>query len=226
LARISVGVNASTITNANITDLRTSTGVAGAVRTLLGGDPTSTSGGDGYRIGEMRFRKAAGGLPDLLDYFGTDGLWHPLNDTMVCRAQLASSFSLGANSDVYAQTGWNIVEDPYSMAHISGSVGTLSYIQVPFAGRYVVSYQSSMTSVSGGTVLSEITVNGQSTSVARDNRAGVNAGGDGTWTHAHREVQLSAGDKLYWGNWSSISTTVAASFFGLSTEMYVRRIGN
>lgn len=230
LTRVSVTVNATSITNANLTDLRTTSTVPGSVRTLLGGDSTSMSA-DGYLHGELRFRKATGSFPDLIDYWGSDGSWHTVNDVMRCRVQLASAFSLGANSDVFAQTGWFTTEDVYGMAHLSGTVGTYSYIQVPISGLYCVEYRSSMTSVSGATVVGQVTKNaiggpGTTNSVARDDRAGVNAGGDGTWVHANREVVLAAGDKLYWGNWSSVNTNVAASFFGLPTEVYVRRIGN
>ena len=226
LARISVAANATTITSGNITDLRTSTSAPGAVRPLLGGDTTSLTS-DGYMTGELRFRKAVGSLPDLIDYWGTDGTWHTLNDSMVCRIQLGiSSVALAAGTDVWAQANWTAVEDPYSMAHLAPGAGTFSYIQVPIAGRYRVDYLTSMNPASGA-CLAEITKNSAATgsSLVRDNRTAVTAGGDGTWCHASREVPLAANDKVYWGNWSSVACNLSQIVLNVPTEMSVRRIG-
>lgn len=225
LRRVRVVANASTLSGSNLTDLRTSTTIPGAMRVLLGGDPTAMTG-DGYLHGELRFRKAAGSLPDLIDYWGSDGAWHTLNDNMVCRVTLNGNVGLGANSDLFAQGGWSATEDPYVMFNGAPGAGTYSYIQVPAAGKYLVSYRSVMDSSSGAVL---VAVNKNSTasgnSVARDSRAAVTSGGDGSWAHATREVTLAVNDKLYWENWASVSCNIKASAFGTPTEMYVRRVG-
>jgi hypothetical protein len=226
LCRVNVGVNATTITTANLNDLRTSTSAPGAVRSLLGGDTLSMTT-DGYMYGELRFRRAQGTLPDLIDFWGSDGTWHTLNDQMVCRVQLGADVPMGGNSDLFAQGGWTSTEDPYSMFHAAPGAGTNSYIQVPIASRYLVSYRSSMSPASGSATIG-IARNSAAfaASVARDNRAAITTGGDSTWLHATREVVLAANDKLYWENWASVGCTINASTFGVPTEMYVRRIGN
>jgi len=63
----------STITTANITDVRRSSGLVGTVRRLLPGDFLSDAG---KVDGELRYRQAVGGLPSLVDYWdAAQGLW-------------------------------------------------------------------------------------------------------------------------------------------------------
>lgn len=67
------GVPGQTITAANITDVRKSTGLVGTVRRLLPGDFLSDAG---KVDGELRYRQAVGGLPSLVDYWDAgQGLW-------------------------------------------------------------------------------------------------------------------------------------------------------
>jgi hypothetical protein len=72
LAQIAVAANASSITQANITQVRKGTALAGAVRALLEGDSLSDPG---YRYGELRSRyHATYGV--MVDAWGTDNQWH------------------------------------------------------------------------------------------------------------------------------------------------------
>lgn len=73
LAHVSVAANVTSITSADITDVRKSASLAFAVRHLLPGD----SVGDPGRIdGELRYRQASGALPSLVDYWDAkQGLW-------------------------------------------------------------------------------------------------------------------------------------------------------
>lgn len=226
LRRVNVPANATLITGPNLTDIRTSVAVPGAVRALLGGDTTSMTA-DGYLHGDMRFRKAAGSIPDLLDFWGSDGTWHTLNDVVLCRVTLSVDVGMGASADLFANNNWTAVEDPYGMFHGAPGSGTYSYIQIPTAGRYAISYRSATVATSGAIAVG-ISKNAAAVanSIVRDNRAAAPAGGDGTWCYAHREVNLAANDKLYWANWCSVSSTLKATVFTVPTEMYVRRIGN
>jgi len=224
LFRVNVAANASTISNSNLTDLRTSTSVPGAVRSLLGGDPTSTTT-DGYLQGEMRFRKAASGLPDMVEYWSSSGVWTSLTpQDVLCRVNFSGSVTIGS-PDTFAQGGWTAVEDPYGMLHTPPGSGTYSYIQVPTAGRYMVSYRTSL-NPGTGSVACSITKNAAdiNNSVVRDSKPATTGGGDGTWVHAWREVNLAAGDKLYWANWSSTSSTMQSSVLNVPQEMYVRKV--
>jgi len=73
LAYIYRPAGSTTITAANITDYRRSSGLVGTVRRLLPGDQLSDAG---KVDGEMRYRQAVGSLPSLVDYWdGAQGLW-------------------------------------------------------------------------------------------------------------------------------------------------------
>jgi hypothetical protein len=224
LARISVGVNASSVSSANIASLRKSTTAPGAVRSLLEGDSTATTT-DGYLQGEMRFRKGAGSIPDMVEYWGSDGTWHSLTpQDVVCRVNFSGSVTIGT-PDTFAQGGWSAVEDPYGMFHGAPGAGTYSYVQIPSDGRYLFSYHTSM-NPGTGSVAATISKGSPivNNSVARDSKPAVTTGGDGTWCHAWRELPLVAGDKLYWANWSSTSSTMTGTVLNIPQEMYVRKV--
>jgi len=73
LAQLYRPAGSTTITAANITDKRRSTGLVGTIRRLLPGDFLSDPG---KVDGESRYRQAVGSLPSLLDYWdGAQGLW-------------------------------------------------------------------------------------------------------------------------------------------------------
>jgi len=73
LAQLYRPAGSSTITTANITDKRRSSGLVGTIRRMLPGDALSDAG---KVDGEARYRQAVGGLPALLDYWdGAQGLW-------------------------------------------------------------------------------------------------------------------------------------------------------
>jgi len=73
LAQLYRPAGSTTITTANITDVRRSSGLVGTVRRLLPGDFLSDAG---KVDGELRYRQAVGGLPSLVDYWDAgQGLW-------------------------------------------------------------------------------------------------------------------------------------------------------
>jgi len=73
LAYIYRPAGSTTITQANITDYRRSSGLVGTVRRLLPGDVLSDAG---KVDGELRYRQAVGSLPSLVDYWDArQGLW-------------------------------------------------------------------------------------------------------------------------------------------------------
>lgn len=78
LAQVRVNAGVSSVTNSNITDVRTSAGVGRGPRLMLPGDSLSDPG---YCYGELRQRRHAGyqvGGSDaiLTDYWGFDSAWH------------------------------------------------------------------------------------------------------------------------------------------------------
>lgn len=73
LARLYRPAGSTTITQANITDVRRSSGLVGTVRRLLPGDFLSDLG---KVDGELRYRQAVGSLPSLVDYWdAVRGVW-------------------------------------------------------------------------------------------------------------------------------------------------------
>lgn len=221
LCRVNVGVNATAITTANLNDLRLSTSLPGAMRVLLGGDTLSTTS-DGYMYGELRFRRAQGTLPDLIDFWGTDGVWHSLNADKTCQVKWTGTVTNGANSDLFAQGGWAAEVDAYGMFHGAPGAGTYSYIQVPEDGRYDFEFLCNLNPGAGG-IACGITKNAAvvTASIARDNRAAVTVGGDGTWCRAHDVQQLAANDKLYWHTWTSDTADLRNSAIGTGTHTHI-----
>jgi len=73
LAQLYRPAGSTTITAANITDVRRSSGLVGTVRRMLPGDFLSDAG---KVDGELRYRQAVGGLPSLVDYWDAgQGVW-------------------------------------------------------------------------------------------------------------------------------------------------------
>jgi len=73
LAQLYRPAGSPTITSANITDTRRSSGLVGTVRRLLPGDQLSDAG---KVDGELRYRQAVGSFPSLVDYWdAAQGLW-------------------------------------------------------------------------------------------------------------------------------------------------------
>ena len=150
-----------------------------------------------------------------------------LQTTVLCVVTLGSNQAVGATTDTFATTGWTAV-DPLSMSTLSTTAGVKSFITVPIAGRYLVSYAPSCSTVSAASYAAFVTKNtaASTASVARDSRAAVTAGSDGTRVHAQREVLLNANDELYWGNWCSSACTLNAIELNVPTEVEVRYVGS
>jgi hypothetical protein len=82
LAQVLIGPNATTITSANITDVRKSTSVGRGPRFLLPGDALSDPG---FMYGELRQRLLttypSNGVADVItEYWGFDSAWHGTKD--------------------------------------------------------------------------------------------------------------------------------------------------
>lgn len=146
------------------------------------------------------------------------------SSNVLCLLTLASSQSLGANTNVFASTGWQVESDFLNMATLSTVFGTPSVITLPIAGVYRVSLRGTIASVTGASMAAFVTYNQAlaTSSVVRDNRASVPSGLDGTWVNPDREVFFAAGTKLYWGFWCSSATTLNTNALGQLTELEVR----
>lgn len=104
LAQLYRPAGSTTITAANITDKRRSTGLVGSVRRLLPGDSLSDPGKVDF---ELRARSAVGGLPSLLDYWDAgQGLWRGTQGFTLTGTWPIDSATYGA-----AVTG-NVVDYP------------------------------------------------------------------------------------------------------------------
>lgn len=159
----------------------------------------------------------------------------PLVGAPVCRVVLAIDAALSANTNVFAQNNWVVgtnaagtSEDPDRIATLSTTLGTNSFITIPRSGRYWVRTRAVFTSpAAAGTCVAFVCrgVPDTNVSILRDPRNTTSAGGDGTVCKETRDVYLQRGDVLYWGHWSSVAVTLAASRFGVPTEVSLNWIG-
>lgn len=150
----------------------------------------------------------------------------------VCEVRLTTAFSPVAVTDTFAQNGWTVQTDPFSMVHLAPGAGTFTYVQIPtgWAGRYLLRYHATSSIGSGGTHAVKIALNSAATtsSVATGLAVRGAAGGDGAVVDAITEVVLAAGDKLYWCNFTSVSAPVQTSASGINvpTAFSARYIGS
>lgn len=136
----------TTITTANITDVRRSSGLVGTVRRMLPGDFLSDAG---KVDGELRYRQAVGGLPSLVDYWdagqsrwrGTQGFalignW-PIDSTVAVNGNIVTwpnVYGLGYTPIVVniPDPGW-----PYRV-----TASTVFNVKSVTAGAFLNSYVS------------------------------------------------------------------------------------
>lgn len=98
LAQLYRPATSTTITQANITDVRRSTGLVGGVRRLLPGDTLADPGKVDF---ELRGRQAVGGLPSLLDYWdAAQGLWRGTQGFTLAGAWPTSGFGITSSGNV------------------------------------------------------------------------------------------------------------------------------
>lgn len=185
----------------------------------------------------MFSRSRAGySTPHVID---NTGAIYPVGRSPYCRVYSTADFTVTASTDLWAQGNWAIAQDPYSMAAISTSGGTWSNITIPISGYYIVDYKAVFDSHNNvnNVVAVFVAKNARSNanSVARDVRnvtqkssvdSSSLAPGDKSPAQATRVVPLTAGDVLYWGNWSNVNGMVV--FAGLSnipTEIVVTYLG-
>lgn len=148
-----------------------------------------------------------------------------------CEVRLTANVATAAITDLYAQSNWAVTgTDPFSMVKLAPGSGTFSYLQIPagWAGRYHFRYHSTTSGMgSGGTHAGKITRNAAATAnaigTAMNTMGG--AGGDGATLDVISEITLAVGDKIYWGNWTSVATTIPAEVFGVPTAIYARYLG-
>ncbi|HYH63363.1 MAG TPA: hypothetical protein VD866_01555 [Urbifossiella sp.] len=105
---------------------------------------------------------------------------------------------------------------------------TASYYEIPYSGRLWDIYFHAPIAVStnGGTLACKIMLNTTSVvvnSIISDSR---NCGGGEAHAIAHRQgIPLNAGDKAYFGVWSSHAVTVGPSFGNVIPEIVIRDAG-
>lgn len=156
VARLYRPAASTTITTANITDVRRASGLVGTVRRLLPGDLLADPG---KVDGELRYRQAGGGLPSLVDYWdaaqwlwrGTQGFtlagyWPPPGpgvDVTGFRVSFPNVYGQGYAPIVVniPDPGWPyriVASTVFNLNSITGAgTGLNSYVNVnlgPFAG--------------------------------------------------------------------------------------------
>lgn len=168
LAQVAVAALATQIISANITDIRKSAALRGALRQLLPGDQLSDPG---YVVGEQRGRYHSGYGVYMIDKWGVDGQWHGTQDLEITQPTLVTpGLPMGAfgtfASVVLPDPGWPYhVESGGSMyaqqtsGGAAGSVILDIYVQVDSAtpGTNMVT-QGNGANWSSSTSLPQITI--------------------------------------------------------------------
>ncbi|MET9262419.1 hypothetical protein [Amycolatopsis sp. NPDC004079] len=138
-----------------------------------------------------------------------------------CRVALSANVGL-PSGDSFAPGVWKALEDPFGWF----TAATPSYITVGLDGYYQLTYHSNTTGLAAGAVAaSKILRNGAAiaSSIATDLRVVPSGTGtEGTVQNCFRaRIQLSAGDKIYWNNYTSASggTLAAMGVAVIPTEM-------
>lgn len=138
----------------------------------------------------------------------------------------ATSGYVTSNSDVYAGNAgasgigvWEALSDKYGMF----VPGTPHKIIAPAAGIYRATYRTVYLNSTNttDTLVAFVTrgSTGSANSVARDARRCINLGSDGSPLLATDEFELTAGQAVYWGNWSTINARIGLGLFPLAGTM-------
>ncbi len=135
LAQLYRPAGSTTITQANVTDKRRSTGLVGTVRRMLPGDALSDAG---KVDGELRYRQAVGSLPSLIDFWdAAQSLWRGTQGFIVTQvlpgtpdAGLIVSGSVTTPGQIVQVTipdpGWPYRVRASAAINVSGVGGTVS----------------------------------------------------------------------------------------------------
>lgn len=151
-----------------------------------------------------------------------------------CEVRLTANAGTAAITDLFAQGNWTPPAggDQFGMVKVPPGSGTYTYIQAPagWTGRYLFRYHSTTQGMgSGGTHVAMITRNGVAAvdSIGRTLNTVGSAGADGATVDVFAEVTLTGSDRVYWGNWTSVATTIPAvpSGLGVPTAMFARYLG-
>jgi hypothetical protein len=171
-------------------------------------------------------RRSGVSTPHIIEPNGTI---YPIARKPLAKVYCTAGFLNSANTDVYAQTAWAISTDTDNMVAISTGVGFYSSITVPLTGFYDIDFltlwqQSSNTTAA---IVCYVTKNSRTVgaSVARGSAKFVQDGSDGSPVRAQRRWPLTAGDILYWGNWSSVNANVLTDANNNRTEITVSYYG-
>lgn len=143
--------------------------------------------------------------------------------TPVCRVKLTADVSLGTG-DTTAGANWSAQEDPGNLFTPAAS-GTLSVITIPVTGSYMVQYHANHVGPTSGYAEAKVLRNGSTISantIAFDQGDYVGGGGGLPLDAIRLRVALTAGDTIYWTNYSSVAYMLTAAVFGNSrTEIAV-----
>lgn len=145
-----------------------------------------------------------------------------------CVVRLFGDANLPAESDVFAQGGWDSTYDPLDQ-FVPSAAGVPAHIVVARAGYYRVHFHSAVTGADAVTA-AKVTANNPSSvadSLATASSAIAQQGPDGAVLDALRSrVYLDAGDKLYWSNWCAATATLKAASSGVPTEIAVQYVSS
>lgn len=147
-----------------------------------------------------------------------------------CTVRLSADVAMASNTTHYAGASWAAYEDDYAMF----TPANPCFITVAPAGYYLVHYHSTCDGFSTpsvpATASAKIHLNVASTanSIAPDVRSFPASGTDGAICDPIRtRIYLNEGDKLYWSNWTSITSNINALAYGsVPTEMTVQFVSS
>lgn len=132
-----------------------------------------------------------------------------------CRVKLNSDVPLGIG-DTTALGGWVVQEDPDNLFTLGGG-GVFTNIAIPVTGSYMIQYHANHVGPTSGYAEAKVMRNGTTVSantVAFDQGDYVGGGGGLPLDAIRLRIALTAGDKIYWTNYSSVAYTLTATVFG------------
>lgn len=160
----------------------------------------------------------------------SDGYTYPITRGPYCKVTLPSDTGvLTANTDVYAQSGWNPTSDYYNMVAVSSSPGTYTSATLPVTGLYLLEMHSvfQASTNTANTTIHFMTANARSSanSVLRDTSKFKNATNDGSRMSTMRTIRFSAGAVIYWGHFIDVNAALWGVRLNVSTEIGITYLG-
>lgn len=141
---------------------------------------------------------------------------------IACSVRLSADVDLSAG-DTPAQSGWSIFTNDGFTVNVATS---FAFIEIIVPGQYDIDFHANSDPLTGQAHACKVMWNSTNptAALATDARNSIPTG-EGTWLHAHRNVFLGAGSKLYWQTFGTANYRLKAAKLNVPTRVEVRRVG-